>query len=129
MTNELILQNPWWDEVRKIEDDIFLQKIAALPFRYKPSVISPQDLAQSGVMTLRGPRQIGKTTYLKALIRDLLEHKVPATNIFYYNTELLADERELFEIMRAFSEFSSINPAFLPQITPPSNEVLAKVSC
>ncbi|MDZ7360528.1 MAG: ATP-binding protein [candidate division KSB1 bacterium] len=119
MVSELILQNPWWDDVHKIHDDRYLQRIATLPFRYQPSVISTQDLAQSGVMTLRGPRQIGKTTYLKALIRDLLERKIPATSIFYYNTELLANERELFEIVRTFAEFASTGKRyiFLDEIT------------
>ena len=119
MTNELILQNPWWDDRRKIQEDVHLRKIAALPFRYQPSIISSGDLAQSGVMTLRGPRQIGKTTYIKSLIRELLDGKAPATNIFFYNTELLADERELFEIAREFTGFASSGKhyIFLDEIT------------
>jgi hypothetical protein len=113
MTNELILQNPWWDDARRIEDDPYLKKVAALPFHYQPNVISPSDLSQSAVMTLRGPRQIGKTTYIKSLIRELLEKKVPATNIFYYNTELLADERELFAIAREFVDFAAAGKRFI----------------
>jgi hypothetical protein len=119
MASELLLQNPWWEDSRKIEGDLHLQKIVALPFRYQPAVISPSDLSQSGVMTLRGPRQIGKTTYIKSLIRGLLEKQTPATNIFFFNTELLADERELFEVAREFAGIASAGKRyiFLDEIT------------
>lgn len=119
MTSEMILQNPWWDDIRKIQEDIHLQKIVNLPFHYHPSVITSSDLSQSGVMTLRGPRQIGKTTYIKMLIQALLEGKVPPNDIFYYNTELLADERELFEVVREFTGFSPAGKRyiFLDEIT------------
>jgi predicted AAA+ superfamily ATPase len=119
MTSELVLQNPWWEDSRKIHGDLHLQKIAALPFRYQPTIISPSDLSQSGVMTLRGPRQIGKTTYIKSIIRELLEKQVPATNVFYYNTELIADERELFEVARQFAGIASAEKRyiFLDEIT------------
>lgn len=119
MTNELLLQNPWWESVRKIDDDLHLQKIAAFPLQYQPTAVTVDDLAKTGVMTLRGPRQVGKTTLIKSLIRALLKQKVPATNIFYYSTELLADERELFEMIRAFTEFSAAGKryVFLDEIT------------
>ncbi len=70
MTSEMILQNPRWDDIRKIQEDIHLQKPATLPFHDQPSVISWRDLAQSGIMTLCGPRQIGKTTYNAVVISD-----------------------------------------------------------
>jgi hypothetical protein len=119
MPNELLLQNPWWESVGKIDDDFHLQRIAAFPFQYQPTVISADDLTTTGVMTLRGPRQVGKTTFIKSLLRTLLKRKVPATSICYYNTELLADERELFEMVRAFTEFSTAGKRyiFLDEIT------------
>jgi len=55
------------------------------------------------VYTLRGPRQVGKTTLIKLNIRDLLDKGVPARNIFYYDCEgVVANPAELMRIISAF---------------------------
>jgi len=102
MTGELLLQNPWWEDAKRIQSDIHLQQIQNLPFQYRPEVVSSADLSRSGVMTLRGPRPVGKTTYVKMLIDQLLRQGVAAKRILYYNTELVANERELFDLCRDF---------------------------
>ncbi len=119
MLNELALQNPWWNNKQAIFQDIHLRQAEKSPFDYKPGVISKKDLRQTGVMTLRGSRQIGKTTYLKMLVRDLLEDHFPAENILFYNAELVANDRELFNVVREFLEISDNGKKyiFLDEIT------------
>jgi len=107
MITELSLQNPWWDASERINSDIHLQKIENLPFRYYPTLVDSQDLACSGVITLRGPRQVGKTTFLKMLIDRLIKSGVPPINILYYNAELLGSERELFNLLQEYIGLAS----------------------
>ncbi|MDZ7261034.1 MAG: ATP-binding protein [candidate division KSB1 bacterium] len=106
MEANLLLQNPWWEGVERINEDLYLKRLTALPFQYQPTAITPEDLMSSGVMTLRGPRQVGKTTLLKLLIRQLLQQGHPPQNIFYFTTELVANEKELFDIFKSYLDFA-----------------------
>ena len=83
---DLELQNIWWKG--NIKDDFHLQKLHHNKYIYFPTLISFSELeqAQQSIYTLIGPRQIGKTTYLKLLIQRLLE-KYPATNLLYLSCE------------------------------------------
>ncbi|MEW5897167.1 MAG: ATP-binding protein [Nanoarchaeota archaeon] len=82
----LALQNPWWQ--RKIEDDFHLQKLGKQKYQYSPSFLQVEELqqAETGIYTIIGPRQVGKTTFLKMLIRDLLAREEPHS-LFYYSCE------------------------------------------
>ncbi len=55
------------------------------------------------VYTLRGPRQVGKTTLVKLNIRDLINAGLPPRNIFYFDCEAEVDTPA--ELMRAVSSF------------------------
>lgn len=47
-----------------------------------------QDLASlPQVLSLTGPRRVGKSTLLKQMIRELLANNVPPTNIIYYSLD------------------------------------------
>ncbi|GFP37916.1 hypothetical protein HKBW3S44_01596, partial [Candidatus Hakubella thermalkaliphila] len=50
------------------------------------------------VHIIYGPRQVGKSTALKLLIRKLLA-KYDAHNIFYFNCDLLATRKDLVELL------------------------------
>lgn len=52
-----------------------------------------------------GPRQVGKTTLLKLLIRDLLAKGVEKERIFYFKCDKLANYKELDEVLKAYFEF------------------------
>ncbi len=89
---ELKIQNLWWDQ--DINVDFHLRKLAEKKYIFNPDIISIQELLQekSGIYTLIGPRQIGKTTYLKQLIRELLLH-CPKNNLFYFSCENITSEK------------------------------------
>ncbi len=83
---ELELQNVWWKG--NINDDFHLRKLRHSKYIYFPRLISLSELEQEqqGIYTLIGPRQIGKTTYLKQIIQKLLE-TYSATSLFYFSCE------------------------------------------
>lgn len=52
-----------------------------------------------------GPRQVGKTTLLKLLIKKLLEQGIEKERIFYFRCDKLADYKELDEVLKTYFEF------------------------
>ncbi len=48
---------------------------------------------------LLGPRQVGKTTALKLLVKRLLEEGRDPRSLFYYSCDLLSDYKELAEVL------------------------------
>ncbi len=66
-----------------------------------------------GVITLRGPRQVGKTTFLKQLIRKLLQDGHNPQNIFYFSTDLVANEKELFSLIHNYIQFAPQGKRFI----------------
>lgn len=98
----LELQNPWWKGA--IEQDFHLQKLRRRHYQYHPVILPLAELRaeDSGIYTLIGPRQVGKTTYLKLLIKELLQYHSPYS-LFYFSCENLSKE-DLREIIRIYLE-------------------------
>ena len=96
--NELLLQNPWWENRNNIENDVNITKLKDRKYIYRPELFNIPDLEKDAVYTLRGARQVGKTTLVKLIIKDLLAKKNDPRNIFYYSMDLVREDKELFEI-------------------------------
>ncbi|MCJ7472145.1 MAG: ATP-binding protein [Actinobacteria bacterium] len=96
--DELLLQNPWWEDKNNIENDVHIKKLKGRKYIYKPQLFKSSDLKKDAVYTLRGVRQVGKTTLVKLIIKDLLGRSINPRNIFYYSMDLVKDDKELFEI-------------------------------
>ena len=96
--DELLLQNPWWTDNKNIESDVHIKKLKGLKYIYQPQLFKSPDLEKDAVYTLRGARQVGKTTLVKLIIKDLLGKSINPRNIFYYSMDLVKDDKELFEI-------------------------------
>jgi hypothetical protein len=78
MIQQIINQNIWWQDRELIRRDPKIADLEGQKFRWRPRVLDEFDLTGAPALyTLRGPRQVGKTTALKILIRDLLRD--PAT--------------------------------------------------
>ena len=78
--------SPWWKGVEWIHKDADLERLAAAPLRFEHSI--PFNLEVDAVYTLRGPRQVGKSTLLKRIIKALLlRQKVPPRCILYADIE------------------------------------------
>jgi uncharacterized protein len=52
-----------------------------------------------------GPRQVGKTTFLKLFIKQLIDKGINPKNLLYFSCELISNYTELVEIIRYFDTF------------------------
>lgn len=94
-------QNPWWTAKEKISGDVHIRKLSKVKYRWRPEVIDSFKLDKDIIYTLRGSRQVGKTTALKLIIGELLE-KNGAENIFYFTCNNIDDYKELSEVIRTY---------------------------
>lgn len=116
-------QNPWWKDKRLIEEDYDIIKWKEKRYKWIPDILERISLNPFALHIISGPRQTGKTTAIKLLIKRLLENKEPRS-IFYFNCENLADYKELLEVLNSYLEFREINSVknsfiFLDEITLP----------
>jgi predicted AAA+ superfamily ATPase len=104
--SDFLDQNPWWrkgDGLGNSLRDYDKAKIKWEPrIRYKFTY-------EDAVYTIRGPRQVGKTTLVKLNIRDLINKGVPPRNIFYFDCEAEIDTpKELMRVISAFLDLPGI---------------------
>ena len=105
---ELFDENPWWKDKKLIEEDYDLAKWKEKEYRWIPKIVNKIDLKPFSLHILLGPRQCGKTTAIKLLIKRLLEEKDPKS-VFYFNCENITDHKELGEILSLYLEFKKNN--------------------
>ncbi len=118
----LYQKNPWWGEKELILADDKLKEVAGRKFQFIHPLLSAFPENEPGVMTLRGPRQIGKTTLSKQIIKKLLlEDKVNPKGIFYYSLNTVSSFLELSDIINAyfqeFGETADFHYVFLDEIS------------
>jgi predicted AAA+ superfamily ATPase len=97
-------KNPWWKGKEYFEKDHDYLKWLEKKIRWMPKIIKEIELRPFSLNFIFGPRQVGKTTALKLLIKDLLQHTEPKA-IFYFRCEEIADYKELDELLRTYLEF------------------------
>ncbi|MEA3514350.1 MAG: ATP-binding protein [Nanoarchaeota archaeon] len=98
--DELIRANPWWKEKTEIENDFHIKKVEKSTLSWQPVFIS---VFEQGLYSIRGPRQVGKTTWMKLTIKDLLR-KVNKENIMYFNCDILNNYIDILNIIRNYFE-------------------------
>lgn len=64
------------------------------------------DLEKDRVYTLRGPRQVGKTTLIKLFIADLLKNGKNPLAVFYFSCDAISEHTELEEVVTQYLEYS-----------------------
>ncbi|HXC25300.1 MAG TPA: ATP-binding protein [Gemmatimonadaceae bacterium] len=97
--------NPWWVD-GSLTDDPHLKRFDASPVRWDPPALTVMPLTFGDTHTLRGPRQVGKTTTLKRLIRQLVQRG--ETRVLYHAFDLTTDAREFVDIIR---QAKTLHPA------------------
>ena len=103
--------NPWWTDKSNICHD---QKIIdweesvvkyiprlkyMINYNFKPS--------NTVVYTLRGPRQVGKTTLVKLQIKEFLDEGTNPWNILYYPLDLADGAQGMVDAMETYMELSA----------------------
>jgi len=98
----LVEQNPWWKGRENINSDKKLVELEKLQYVWKSPLLD-QPLVAGNIYSVRGPRQLGKTTALKMLIKKLLlEEKVPELSIFYWSCEDILNFEQLVALVRSY---------------------------
>ena len=94
----VIEQNPWWrDRVLIDSDQQVIKALAAEPQKLY--------LFEDENLLILGPRQVGKTTFVKLCIRDLLlNKKVDPRNILFFSAESLSSKDDILALALYFDE-------------------------
>ena len=106
---ELSLLNPWWKGKEFIKEDKNIKEFEEKKYKWQPALLNNIELKVNNITTLRGPRQVGKTTLVKLLIKRLLERNVKEKSIFFWNCDEMMDFRELSAVLREYLEFSKVD--------------------
>ncbi|HOZ35889.1 MAG TPA: ATP-binding protein [archaeon] len=59
------------------------------------------------ILSIEGPRRVGKSVLIKQLINYLIEKKVPSTNIFYFSFDKL--DKKILDTLKDYEELSGIS--------------------
>jgi len=109
---QMNFQNPWWIDKNRIYDDEQIKKVLSLNPRF---IISPLN----DNLLIIGPRQVGKTTFIKTTIMNIIEKNTEPTKILFFSCDSLKDKDDLISLLSQYR--SLINPdngfIFLDEIT------------
>ncbi|MEA1928103.1 MAG: AAA family ATPase, partial [Candidatus Auribacterota bacterium] len=95
---EIVRQNPWWNQGMGFASyDPHLIKTHPIFFQRKEI-----DLVRGNIYVLRGCRQVGKSTYLKTIIKQLIEGGVNPKHILYLSLDFFTSRRELRNTINYF---------------------------
>ena len=95
----LTLQNPWWRDAAAIEEDDKIKEFESLKFQYHPTQILDVKLRMEDITLIAGPRQTGKSTAIKLLIRKLIREKWNPHHLFYFNCDALSNEKDVIDLV------------------------------
>lgn len=104
--NILQEHNPWWRRPEFILEDNYIVELKRQKYPYYHPLYQNLPVDKDGILTLRGPRRIGKTTLLKLIVkRLLLNDKVEKENVFFFPCDSLKDFKELEEMLRTYLDY------------------------
>ncbi len=88
---DFTIQNPWWKGRSHIKDDKHIINFSEKKYQWHSPVLDELEPIPGNIFSIRGPRQVGKTTLIKLLIQSLLEKSIPENAIFYASCDALID--------------------------------------
>lgn len=103
---DLARQNPWWTNKENIDQDPKIRDYDAASIQWQPRLLKYLDLSKDAFYSLRGPRQVGKTTLAKTIIRQELQTRKPC-DIFYFACDLISSPAELKSVVDLYLDWAS----------------------
>lgn len=108
MIQQIFNQNIWWQDRGLIEHDPKIKELNSQKIKWRPEILDEFQLKQFALYTLRGPRQVGKTTALKLLVKELLQDKrISKEQVMYYSCDNLDNHKELIELLEIYLDHMS----------------------
>jgi len=98
--SDLLEYNPWWRDEASIENDPQIISWKNSSLRWDPRIrqtFRPEDF----VYSLRGSRQVGKTTLVKLEIQRVLQ-TAPKRNVMYYSFELENSPQDVIDVINEY---------------------------
>lgn len=104
--SEIIMYNPWWNN--SIDTAVLVKDLTEQyeNANFKRDYSNLFDLSSNALYTLRGMRQIGKSTALKVTIAKLLKKNVPRKSIMFLPSDTVANFKELREILIEYLNYA-----------------------
>jgi len=112
--SEILRQNRWWSEPGWRESDPHLRELRSQPQRLPAPFIDRIELGEAGIHTLRGPRQVGKSTALKLLV-ERADERLGARRVAYLALDLL-EGRPLTELAATLTRTKELAAASEPMV-------------
>ncbi len=100
-------QNPWWKASSNISNDLHLKELDSSSVKWEPRILKYFNFDQDLVYTLRGPRQVGKTTLIKTIIRNkLMDDGIHPFSIFYFSSDQLDSRGQIVELVEMYGRLA-----------------------
>ena len=97
---DVAARNSWWSGPTGLDGDPHLAQMATAPFQRLPLPLRTIRANEANVYTLRGPRQVGKTTLLKQLAARLIRDEGwDPRLVVYYPLDLADRPRQLVDLV------------------------------
>lgn len=109
LPKELVEDNPWWGDPSKVDSDPLLVRRSGSSAKWEPEIMREFDFGGDFVYSLRGPRRIGKTTAVKALIRELVRGGASPWNVMYRSFCAKDGPKELVSLVKCYLDNTADN--------------------
>lgn len=103
------VQNVWWKGKTRINEDRHISSYLNKKYRWHSRIPDEMRLDPGNIFTIRGPRQIGKTTLVKLIVKSLIEEGADEKSVFYTTCDVILNHIELLELVRSYLEFADSN--------------------
>ena len=108
MIDEMAVHNQFKESIQRFKThDPQLKKLSPLPLVYRSPLLKDPVFKIPGIYLITGGRQIGKTTFLKQFILELLKNGTSADNILFLTGEIIDTHQILRRIISQFHNPSS----------------------
>lgn len=106
LIKQLKFSNPWWAYKDAINSDSLVIDFKKQKYQYYHSLYGSFPENKECVLTLRGPRRVGKSTLVKLIIKKLLDKQVRKENIFFATCDRMENFNELHSLIKTYLDFA-----------------------
>jgi len=103
---EFVEQNPWWRTKQAIDGDRSLQDWGQSKFKWEPRLGEMFQWNLDVIYSLRGPRQVGKTTLIKLKIRELIGSGIEPRRIFFWACDMVDSHERLKSLITQYIDWA-----------------------